>query len=256
MATTGGHPLPFLPRWKRRLGAAPDVLLRRSVEAWNRTVVRLRPAPPPEPDPELSEILALARTPTDISRHLPTLWRVALDPAPRLIVELGIRGGASTFVFERVARRCGATLLSVDIDDCSGASSWEGWHFVQEDDMTFVRRFPGWCADHGLDPAIDVLFLDTSHAYEHTRAELAAWMPWVAPGGRALVHDSNMGGLYRRGDWTVGLAADMQRGVARALHEFLGAQFDEREPFRGTLGGWAVEHDPLCCGLTVLRRLR
>ena len=103
---------------------------------------------------------------------------------------------------------------------------------------------------------MDVLFVDTTHAFEQTRAELNAWMPYLAPGGRAVFHDSNMGGVYRRGDGTIGLAGDMGRGVIRALHEYLGASFDERRPFTGRLGGFEVEHDPLCNGLTILRKPR
>lgn len=250
---TGPDPA-FVARWRRRLQAAPEVLLRRGLEAYNRLVTRLkRPVDPSLPGDERA-ILSLAQAPTDISRHLLTLFRVALEPRPSLIVELGIRGGASTFVFERAARRSGATLVSVDIEDCSGVSDWDRWHFVREDDLAFARRFPLWCADRGLDASIDVLFIDTSHAYDHTLAELRAWMPFLVPGGRAVLHDSNMGGLYRRGDWTIGFAAHMDRGVARAIHDWLGASFDERRPFRGRVGGFEVVHDPLCCGLTVLRK--
>lgn len=232
------------------------MLLRWGIVAWNQMLGRLAAAPDPSLPTDLREILLRARVPTDISHHLPTLFHEAVDPAPKLIVELGTRGGDSTFVFERVALRTGATLLSVDIDDCSGVSTYPGWVFVQEDDLAFARRFPAWCAQRGLPPHVDVLFVDTTHAYEQTRAELQAWMPYLAPGGRALFHDSNMGGLYRRGDGTLGLAGDMDRGVIRALHEYVGASFDERRRFQGRLGGFDVVHDPLCSGLTILRKGR
>jgi cephalosporin hydroxylase len=243
-------------RWRRRVVAAPDVLLRRGIEAYNRALLGLpRGRPGPEVPEDFREVLERARTPTDISHHLPTLFREAVDADARFIVELGTRGGDSTFVFERAARRTGATVVSVDLDDCSAVSGFDGWIFVQDDDLAFARRFPAWCAERGLQPAADILFVDTTHDYEQTRAELAAWMRYLAPRGRALFHDSNMGGLYRRGDWTVGLAGDMGRGVARALHEFLGATFDERRRFDGRIGAFRVRHDPLCNGLTVLERV-
>ncbi|HSW30848.1 MAG TPA: class I SAM-dependent methyltransferase [Longimicrobiales bacterium] len=246
----------FLGRWGHRIREAPGTLLRHGILAYNGLVLRRRPNADPTLPQDLSEILERSRTPTDISHHLSTLFHEALDAAPKLIVELGTRGGDSTFVFERVARRTGAVLLSVDIADCSEVTAWPGWAFVQEDDVAFARRFPAWCAERGLAPQADVLFVDTTHAYEQTRAELEAWMPHLAPGGRALFHDSNMGGLYRRGDGTVGLAGDMGRGVIRALHGFLGESFDESRPFRGRLGGFDVQHDPLCSGLTILRKPR
>jgi cephalosporin hydroxylase len=244
----------FLGRWTRRIREAPGTLLRRGIEAWNRLMVRRLPPVDPSLPQDLREILERARTPTDISHHLPTLFHEAVDAAPKLIVELGTRGGDSTFVFERVARRTGATLVSVDIADCSNVISLPEWVFVQEDDLAFARRFPAWCAERGLTPEVDVLFVDTTHAYEQTRAELEAWMPHLGHGGRAIFHDSNMGGLYRRGDGTLGLAGDMQRGVIRALHGYLGASFDERRPYRERIGAFDVQHDPLCSGLTILRK--
>lgn len=244
----------FGGRWRRRIAAAPGTLLRHGIAAWNRLAVRRQGPVDPSLPQDVREILERARIPNDISHHLPALFREGVEAAPRLVVELGTRGGDSTFVFERVARRTGATVVSVDIEDCSEVASFPGWVFVQEDDLAFARRFPAWCAARGLTPEIDVLFVDTTHAYEQTRAELAAWMPHLAERGRALFHDSNMGGLYRRGDGTVGLSGDMKRGVIRALHEYLGARFDERRPFRGRVGGFEVLHDPLCSGLTVLRK--
>jgi len=247
---TGG----WTERWRRRLVAAPGILLRRGIGAYNRLVGAVaRPGDVPGPQDE-REILHRARVLTDISHHLPTLFAMALAAEPRLVVELGIRGGDSTFVFSRVARRLGATLVSVDIDDCSDVCDDPDWIFVQEDDLALARRFPEWCARRGLPSAVDVLFVDTTHAYEQTRAELDAWMPHLAPSGRAIFHDSNMGGLYRRGDGTLGLAPSNERGVIRALHEHLGAPFDERRPFAGPLGAHHVWHDPLCNGLTVISR--
>ena len=54
-------------------------------------------------------------------------------------------------------------------------------------------------------PRCDVLFLDTCHEYEHTLAELRAYMPRVAPGGVALFHDTNLIG-WPGYDWRRGRA--------------------------------------------------
>ena len=243
-----------MERWRQRVKHAPGTVLRRSIEIYNRAVLALTPPPSPDLPTDLREIQVRARAVNDISHHLTALYHHAVEPAPRLLVELGIRGGDSTFVLSRVARRTGATLVSVDIDDCSDVCDDPAWIFIQEDDLSFAARFPDWCAGRGLPPLADVLFVDTTHAYVQTRAELEAWMPFLSPAGRAIFHDSNMGGLYRRRGGTVGLAPSNQRGVIRAIHEFLDASFDERRPFQGTLGGYRVWHDPLCNGLTVLRR--
>src|SRR5947207_2894207 len=114
------------------------------------------------PDPDLRAIRARAAVGTDISSHLEALYVAGLAAHPRLIVELGVRGGESTFVFERVARRAGADLVSVDIADCSTVSRYERWHWVQDDDVRLGGQFRSWCAEHGLEPLVDVLFVDTN----------------------------------------------------------------------------------------------
>ena len=59
-----------------------------------------------------------------VSKGRMTLFTEALSVHPSLIVELGVRGGESTFVFERVAKMCGSQLGSVDIEDCAEEIPW------------------------------------------------------------------------------------------------------------------------------------
>ena len=130
------------------------------------------------------------------------------------MLELGARRGNSTLAFLAGVTESGGHVCSCDIDD--------------------VRRFPDgigpfaasprWTFTHGddMDPAVqallpaevDVWFLDTSHEYEHTLAELRAYMPRVVPGGVALFHDTNLNG------WP-GYAWDSKTPpVAAALNEY------------------------------------
>jgi hypothetical protein len=64
-------------------------------------------------------------------------------------------------------------------------SSHPGWTFIHGDDLdpAVQAQFPG---------LVDVFFLDTSHEYDLTLKELAAWMPRVRPGGTALFHDTKL----------------------------------------------------------------
>lgn len=213
------------------------------------------PVRAPGSPPELWEIeqRAAARR-TDISDHLTTLFSEALAAHPRLIVELGVRGGESTFAFERAAGLSDACLLSVDIEDCGVPCSYAKWSFVKRDDVAFADEFAGWCAAHNLPPLIDVLFIDTSHLYEHTREELRVWMPFLAPKGRIILHDTNLTRLYRRADGSLGVGWNNQRGVIRALEDALGEKFDERRDFATTARGWTIRHRAHCGGLTVLER--
>lgn len=204
---------------------------------------------------ELDEILAKSAVRTDFSDHLVTVFCEALAPKPGLIVELGTRGGESTFVFERAARLCGARLLSVDIADCSRISQYEKWDFVQSDDVAFAGKFGAWCAAKGLKPEIDVLFIDTSHEYGHTVREIAAWFPFVARAGKVIFHDTNLKYLISRKDGSLDVGWDNQRGVIRALEEHLGCRWNEKRDFTDVRQNWLIRHWSGCSGLTVLERI-
>ena len=236
------------------MGRTTYKLLDLGVRAYNALIARGRRPPPDSPDPDLRAIRARAAVGTDISSHLEALYVAGLAAHPRLIVELGVRGGESTFVFERVARRAGADLVSVDIADCSTVSRYERWHWVQDDDVRLGGQFRSWCAEHGLEPLVDVLFVDTSHVYDHTCAEIAAWFPHLSARAVALFHDTNLKKLFRRRDGTLGLGWNNHRGVVRALEDVLGIRIDERRAFTGAAGPWRVTHDPICNGLTMLQR--
>jgi len=236
------------------MGRTTYRLLDLGVRAYNALIERRRRPPADAPDADLRAIRARAAVGTDISSHLEALYVAGLAAHPRLIVELGVRGGESTFVFERVARRSGADLVSVDIADCANVSRYERWHWVQEDDVRLGRRFRGWCEQRGLEPLVDVLFVDTSHVYDHTRAEMDAWFPHLSGRAVALFHDTNMKKVFRRRDGTLGLGWDNHRGVVRALEDVLGIRIDERRALTCAAGPWRVTHDPICNGLTMLRR--
>jgi cephalosporin hydroxylase len=62
------------------------------------------------------------------------------------------------------------------------------------------------------------VFIDTSHAYEHTLAELRRFVPLVAGGGTVLLHDTR----YEPTPWEVGNVPQPHFPVARALDTFCG----------------------------------
>src|SRR5450759_1717559 len=100
---------------------------------------------------------------TDISDHLETLFVESLDIKSRLIVELGVGDGESTYVLERIANLWGANLGSVDIADCQKVSSFKDRVFIQKDDIAFATEFTNWCKQRNIEPSIAV-------SYTHLRA--------------------------------------------------------------------------------------
>lgn len=204
---------------------------------------------------ELQEIYEHAMIDTDISDHLEPLFVESMVVKPRLIVELGVRTGQSTFVFERVAKLCDAFLLSVDIAPQQNKTTWSRSEFIQRDDLVVADEFPSWCMRNNLEPKIDVLFIDTSHEYHQTKKEIAKWFPFLSPRGVVFFHDANVKLIYKRRNGTIGKAYNDDRDVMRAIEEYVGTPLNEKKYFRKVVGSWLVEHYSLCNGMTILKRI-
>lgn len=235
-------------------GRYRNVVFLHLLSAYNSTVGR-DPYVPPTDSEKFAAVQDWAKRDTDIADHLPTIYSETVRAEPDTIVELGVRDGESTAVFEAVARDSGADLVSVDIDESRYDSDYEGWSFVQADDVEFAEQFEEWCSDRGVLPRIDLLFIDTSHIYDHTVEEIDAWFPYLADEGVALFHDTNLSNIYRRKDRTLHTAWDNDRGVIRAIEEYLDCSFDEKRRFTTVCSGFLVEHYPYSNGFTVLRRV-
>ena len=214
------------------------------------------------PNPVLAEALGRwADASSDIREHLPTMFAETVAAQPRLIVELGTRGGVSTRALLAAADICDAQLLSIDIVDCSHIDLPERlrarWTFQCADDVAFAGApFATFCAARGFAPHAEVIFVDTSHAYAHTRAELAAWVPRLAAGGTMMFHDTNMGaGWFRLLNGKAERGSDAGRGVISAIEEMLGRRYDETTYFADHIGGYLVRHVPWSSGFTVLQRV-
>ncbi|EMA54578.1 class I SAM-dependent methyltransferase [Halococcus thailandensis] len=243
-----------------------DSLLRRSLRRsgvldWVRTAIdrynRIYRSPPYDPPTDHREFRAVRRhsqEPTDISDHLERLFVEAMQASPDTIVECGVRSGESTFVFERVARLTDADVVSVDIEATSYTTDYDGWQFVNADDVDFAAAFEGWCDENDVDSSIDVLFVDTSHRYEHTLAEIEAWFPHLSENAVVFFHDTNMQRFYRRKDRTRGLSPIADRGVIRAIEDHFDCDLDETESFVTVLDDFVFEQYPYCSGLAVLRK--
>lgn len=210
---------------------------------------------PPTDEERYSEVQAHARVPTDISDHLQRMYTESLKRQPSTIVEVGVRGGESTYVFERISEICDAHLISVDVADCSDVSDYEDWHFVQADGTKFGGEFNSWADSNGVNPDIDILFIDTTHEYTETRAEIDAWFPHLSDESTVFFHDTNLTKLYGRSDGTIGTAWNNERAVIQAIEDYFDTSFNESEKFQTVQSNHVIEHHPLCNGLTVIHRL-
>src|SRR5260370_26309580 len=118
--------------------------------------------------------------------------------------------------------------------------------------MKFAKEFAEWCRSKKLETKIDFLFIDTSHVYEHTVAEMAAWFPYLGEKCRVAFHDTNLSYVYRMRNGRRVAGESIDRAVIRAIEEYLGIRIDEHRAAGGYKDGWRVMHDPDCSGMTVL----
>lgn len=131
-----------------------------------------------------AEYERLCNTPSDIFLHLPRFVDMVIDLNAQHVIELGTRTGVSTVAWLHGLEQTGGRLTSIDIDPKPDIADHPAWVFIQGDD---------------LDPAIvaslapaDIVFIDTSHLFEHTLAELGVYRWLVNPGGVIVLHDTEL----------------------------------------------------------------
>lgn len=113
--------------------------------------------------------------------------------AAKVILELGVCEGHSTAAFLSAAERSGGQVWSVDIDPPEVPPEWHNlgfWHFRRGNDLDPEVR--AWCP-----PSVDLLFIDTSHLYAQTLAELRVYVPRVNAGGLVVCDDTRRPGVKR-----------------------------------------------------------
>lgn len=163
---------------------------------------------------------------SDIQGHLPTLHAEVVARPGAQVLELGVRWGTSTACLLAAAEEAGGHVWSVDVSHPAVPDWWAGtglWTLTVGDDLD-----PAVAAAQPA--AVDVLFIDTSHTFDQTAAELRLYVPRVRPGGVVLLHDVE---LERPEAAPVGGPAFP---VARALDAFCAETGRRWEPRTGSYG--------------------
>lgn len=161
-----------------------------AIERWSMLAVRpaTSPALPPTLPPTASNLAVeyerLCNTPSDIYLHLPRFVELVKATNARHVIELGTRTGVSTIAWLHALNITNGCLTSIDIDPRPPIGDHDHWTFIQGNDC-----------DQGVydrcEPA-DIVFIDTSHHYRHTLAELRRWVGKVRPGGWIVCHDTEL----------------------------------------------------------------
>lgn len=131
-----------------------------------------------------SEYERLSATPSDIYLHLPRFVQMVTERNAQHVIELGTRTGVSTVAWLYGLEQTGGHLTSVDVDERPAIGDWPNWTFHQTNDLDndLLRDLPD----------ADIVFIDTSHHYLQTRAELNIYRWLVKPGGLIVCHDTEL----------------------------------------------------------------
>ena len=121
-------------------------------------------------------------TPSDINEHLPTFVDLVETLDAQHVIELGTRTGVSTIGWLHGLTVTGGHLTSIDLSPRPDIGDHDRWTFIQGDDLDEAIIV-------GLAPA-EIVFIDTSHTYEQTVAELERYRHLVKPGGVIVLHDT------------------------------------------------------------------
>ncbi len=124
--------------------------------------------------------------PSDIVDWMPTLHDEVCRYPGAEIIELGVRSGNSTIAFLAAADKVDGHVWSVDLMPAYVPDWWHftgRWDFIQGNDIPPPENLPDEC---------DILFIDSSHWYNHTYQELSFYVPRVRPGGLVMLHDTEL----------------------------------------------------------------
>lgn len=165
---------------------------------------------------------------TDIHQHLVTLHGLVTSLKARTVIELGVNTGESTVAFLEAVAVTDGILTSVDQQDLPQTRPMleaygltARWQFHKMDDIKFALEV--WPKGK----LADLIFVDTSHQYAHTKREIDTYEPILRPGGIMVFHDT----------------VSCYDGVQKPINEF-----------RKTRKDWSYENKTNCNGLWILRR--
>ncbi len=205
------------------------------------------------------EVRRLAKENERIAIHavLENIFLAGVAQSPKTIVELGVsREALANKVLAIVARMHGSDFVSCDLYDFADACDYLKWQFVRSDDIEFAHQFLEFCFKRRIDPLIDLLFIDTDEIYGHVKWEIECWFPHLRQECTVMFRCTNLQKiLYYPDGKTTPLGWNNERGVIRALTEYLGTKFDETKEWSGKINGWKIDHFPWGAGLTIMRRI-
>jgi Methyltransferase domain len=150
----------------------------------------------------------------DIQDHLPLLHSSARGN----VLEIGVRGGASTSALLSGVEKHGGHLWSVDVNPCR-IFEHPQWTFIQADSIKEAEKILAEIPDE-----LDVLFVDGDHSYEGCLSDLNIFGPRSK---QIFVHDCE--------------CPDTFPGVRQAFDEFAAKWAKASTVISGSYGMGVIE---------------
>lgn len=130
------------------------------------------------------------------------------------------------------------------------------------DDLKFPSFFKNFS-----EKLIDIIFIDTSHLYDHTLKEIQEFIPLLNDKGIMIFHDSNICPIdqgriaaYERINNTFSKvdAKHLRGNVSSAIKNYFNLSFNEshynNKQFIFKNKKWQLIHYPFCNGLTLIKK--
>lgn len=176
----------------------------------------------------------------DSDKHLLTLFSIALSIDAKSILELGVRGGATSLPFLMAAGLTNGYVESVDLNPTTFMCPEEyldKWKFYQANALDILKE------KTENNTKYDLIYVDDWHSYEHVKEELEYIDRLVRPGSVVILHDLMYGNTcpYYHVDLTLCSPQWANGGPYRAVAE-LNPNF------------WEFSTIPSNNGLTILRK--
>lgn len=124
------------------------------------------------------------------------LYETVIGSESKTILELGVGDAYSTIALLSAVKDTRGIVWSIDkriwipgIIRIQNALFVEiqKWRFILSDDIEYAKNW---------NLMVDVLYIDTSHQYEHTLKELELYSNYVRKGGIVLLHDTLLTGEW------------------------------------------------------------
>jgi predicted O-methyltransferase YrrM len=182
---------------------------------------------------------------------------LVMGSAIRNIVQLGHFIGYSTLLIGFMMRRMNFARSVFSIDISPEASDYTRAWVARAGLQDYVEILVGDSADPAAAVAArsfflappNLVFIDSSHGYQHTLDELKLWYHEVRPGGLVILHDAS--------EFAARFDPRQEGGVARALRDWLRdasvpAVLLNADAPPAVAGDRLVYGDP--CGLAILQK--